>query len=259
MQVDRVNTGLNSSESDVQITGDYHGTIRGCNWIINGNVFGTVSGFGCVIRGNLHGTLSGKHCEVTGNVHGLLSGTNCTIRGFLYGKNKGVSCTIENRVVNVTSVADISRRATNQVQKYAAGNIVVHNAVPYIDLENSISLDPHFIGNVEEFVKNTFKMNIIDNFYSTEEKKTPSRWLSEKLPPYDPNKDDEKPSGEKDQCSICMERKKQCVNTPCGHADCCLKCIWQIHDNMVNDKSKKDVLKCSSCRKEVEKVIRIYL
>jgi len=72
------------------------------------------------------------------------------------------------------------------------------------------------------------------------------------LPQHNPEKDDVMTDNETEQCSICMERKKQCVYVPCGHFNTCLSCTHQIYNQ--NGKT----LVCSICKASVTLVQKVF-
>ena len=47
-------------------------------------------------------------------------------------------------------------------------------------------------------------------------------------------------------CRICLDRERNTVILPCGHATCCKECA-------------KPLQNCPICRKEIDKVLEIFL
>jgi hypothetical protein len=60
-----------------------------------------------------------------------------------------------------------------------------------------------------------------------------------------------KASNEMEQCSICLENKKDCLYHPCNHITNCFKCATKILEN-----NKKE---CPICRKEIDYFEQVFI
>ncbi|KAK2173936.1 hypothetical protein NP493_839g00005 [Ridgeia piscesae] len=52
-----------------------------------------------------------------------------------------------------------------------------------------------------------------------------------------------------DECKVCMERRVDCVLTPCGHVVLCYECAFEIKTNGQN---------CPICRSQIGFVTKMY-
>lgn len=61
---------------------------------------------------------------------------------------------------------------------------------------------------------------------------------------------------EEDDCSVCMDKKRDVIFIPCGHITHCVDCV-----NNMTRQSMIDVSMplCCVCRKTVEKIYRAYV
>lgn len=63
---------------------------------------------------------------------------------------------------------------------------------------------------------------------------------------------DEKTTSVHEQCIVCLDNRKSCFFTPCGHAVLCLACVSESVDKSQHS------LQCCVCRQQVHQVHRMY-
>ena len=148
---------------------------------------------------------------------------------------------------------------------YVRGNVAQHN----------VSSSPQSFVSVtnDELAKEQTRVDLLNVFRQASNQKadeggkrkvivideTPKLTLTE-LPKVTPSNSELAEStkfvSEELQCSICMDRKRNTINVPCGHTYSCILCVVSEATLLKKPNTK---LLCNKCRAPIDKVVEVFL
>lgn len=215
---------------------------------------------------NLHiigdnNTITGPNCTVTGD-NNKLTGPNCTAHGD-NNKLTGPNCTAHGDNNTLVGPNCKAHGRNNKVTGPSFEGSVIGN----VGDDGPVVVNMSAGGGMRIF-KNGVEQEPFMVSKDSKKAKSKKRTAVEAEPEIKfiegPSKADlanDKESGDGEAtCIICLTNVPCCIATPCNHMSYCVSCARMLCFTNVEDESPKQVGQqaCPKCKKQVEKITRVF-